>query len=179
MTRLVSAIIGLTLAYSTFAQTCEMSAIETRQRILSKEVAILHGNFLTFWNLAYPNGAPFQTRDRTREREAAWNPQFKAPKDVPYLNDGLGCVVFITKADTPSIPKICAPPDLQAQLAMESLREDWANSLNVPEEKRLLKAIANSIPMLWAEEKTLFCIVRPSAEYIGLSDSLERCTPKE
>jgi hypothetical protein len=179
MTKLIPSIIALAIACSAFGQTCEMAAIETQQRILSRQVMILHGNFLTFWNLAYPNGAPFQTRDKTKEREEAWNPQFKAPKDVPYLNNGLGCVIFLTKANTPSLPSICAPLDIQAQLAMESLREDWSNSLNVADENHSLKSIANSIPMLWGEERMVFCIARPNGEYIGLSDSLERCTPKE
>jgi hypothetical protein len=179
MRKVVSAIIVLALACRAFGQTCEMAAIETRQRILSREVTILHSNFLTFWNLAYPNGAPFQTRDKAKEREASWNPQFKGQKDVPYINDGLGCVIFINKAGAPPIPSVCAPVEVQAQLAMETLREAWSNSLNVPEEKQALKAISDSIPMLWAEERTLFCIVRPNGEYIGLSDSLERCTPKE
>lgn len=179
MRKLIPVLIALTLACSTFGQTCDMAAIETRQRILSQQVVILHLNFLTFWSAAYPDGAPFQTRDNTKEREAAWNPQLKTPKGVPYINNGLGCLLFINKSDAPPIPSICAPVDVQAQLAMETLREAWSNSLNVPQEKQSLKAIADSIPMLWAEERTLFCIVRPNGEYIGLSDSLERCTPKE
>lgn len=98
---------------------------------------------------------------------------------VVAVNDGLGCIHFL-KADGTQIPNLCAPIDIRAQLAMEALREDWENGRGVPEGKSdTLAAFRESIPSLWAEEKTLYCILRPEAQYIDLDDSLQNCTPKE
>ncbi len=130
------------------------AAIEKQQRELSRQVMILRSNFLTFWTEAYPNGAPFSTRDGRAAREATWTPKYKIEKNVVSFNDGLGCIVFM-KPNSPSIPSLCAPVDVQARLAMEALREDWENSQSVPTDKNpMLTAIQNSIPALWSQEKT-------------------------
>lgn len=186
MNKFTSVALVLIFASSVFGQTCSISAIEKQQRQFARQVEILRLNFLTFWNQAYPNGAPFSTRDRKAEREAAWTPKYKIEKGVISFNDGLGCVVFM-KPNSPSIPSLCAPVDVQAQLAMEALREDFDNGLNVPadnspfstEETRLLTAARNAIPVLWAEEKTLYCILKPDASYIDLNDTLQDCTPND
>jgi hypothetical protein len=185
--RLTSVIMVLGLADYVFGQTpCNTAAIEKQQRQLSRQVGILHLNFLTFWNQAYPKGAPFSTRNGASARDAAWTPKYKIEKDVISVNDGLGCIVFM-KPNSPSIPSLCAPVDVQAQLAMEVLREDFDNGRNVPagnspfntEETHLLSAARNAIPVLWAEEKTLYCVLRPDAQYINLDDALEGCTPND
>jgi len=154
----------------------EHTPIEKQQANLSEQVSVLRGNFAAWWNVIYPDGAPFTIRDNSRSREAAWAPKFEAPKDVAYLNDGLGCVVFLKQG----VPDICAPPDVRAKLAMEALREDWENSIDVPTGKnQIFDAIRNAIPMLWSEEKTIYCVLQPEAQYIDLSDSLKACVPKK
>jgi len=77
------------------------------------------------------------------------------------------------------MPSLCAPVDLQARLAMEALQEDWENSEQVPAGKiALLHAVRDSIPMLWAEEKTLYCVLQPNSMYVGLGGTSESCTLK-
>lgn len=154
-------------------------SIEKQQHKLSSQVTILHGNFTTFWLDTYPKGAPFVTRNNDRERQEAWRPKFNPPKDVAYLNDGLGCMIFITKGNAPRIPDLCAPVDVQARLAMEVLREDWENGRNAVGQSKMLDMMRDSIPMMFAEEKTMYCVLRPEAQYIDLSDKLENCTPHD
>ena len=187
MKRLAWAIMVLGLAAYVSAQTpCNNDSIEKQQRQLSRQVEILHGNFVAFWNVVYPKGAPFSTRNGRAAREAAWTPKYKIEKDIISLNNGLGCIIFM-KQNSPDVPSLCAPADVQARLAMEALREDFDNGLNVPadnsplstEETRLLIGARNAIPVLWSEEKTLYCVLRPDAKYINLSDSLESCTPSD
>jgi hypothetical protein len=156
---------------------CSLQTIEKQQAKIALEVSILLTNFETSWNMTFPSGAP-KHRDGHLERIAAWNPRLNGRQEEAFhMNDGLGCIVFITKEAKDSIPNLCAPADVQASLAMEALREAWENSLNVPN-KTALSAIRDGIPMIWAEEKTLYCILRPDAQYIGLSDKLELCAPK-
>ena len=127
--------------------------------------------------MAYPNGAPFQKKDNERARMAAWSPKYEH-KNVAAVNDGLGCIMFITK-DGSDIPSLCAPVDVQANLAMEA-REDWENGRRVPDGKNeMLSSIVNSIPSLWAEENTLYCLLRPKEKYIDLNDTLQSCTPEK
>ena len=150
-------------------------AIEKQQAEIAQRVSTLLTNFETSWNMTYPNGAP-KRRDRHLERIAAWNPKLNdRQEEAIHMNDGLGCIVFITKEAKDRIPNLCASADIQASLAMEALREAWENSLTVPD-KTALSAIRGGIPMIWAEEKTLYCILRPDAQYIGLGDKLESCT---
>jgi hypothetical protein len=171
-------IVILILADSTLSQ-CNMIAIEKQQHEIAKHVSILHGNFLTFWLDTYPKGAPFPQRDGSAERRAAWSPAYKKPADgVVVMNDGLGCVTFIVPNGGKEIPDLCAPVDKQAQLAMEALREDWENSRQT-DKATFLYSIRESIPMIWVEEKTLYCVVDPEASYIDLSDKLQSCTPNE
>ena len=60
---------------------------------------------------------------------------------------------------------------------METIREEWENLQNVPRDKNVvLDGLRESIPILWVEEKTLFCTLQPNSSYIGLGDSLERCS---
>jgi hypothetical protein len=63
---------------------------------------------------------------------------------------------------------------------MEVLREDWENGRSVPKGKSgALEAFRDAIPPLWGQEKTLYCVLRPEAQYIDLDDSLRRCTPEK
>jgi hypothetical protein len=186
MRKLVATIIGSVLAGSVFSQTSgNPAAIEKQQRELSHRVTVLRSNFLTFWMGTYPHGAPFATRDKEAERTAAWAPKYKIEKGVVPVNTGLGCITFIVPNGTPHIPDLCAPVDVQARLAMEALREDWENGRNVPEGKNdndfrdAIRAIRDTIPALWAEEKTLYCVLRPDSQYIGLNDTLQSCAPNE
>ena len=153
------------------------ASIEKQQRRLSNQVTILLNNFGTWWLEAYPKGAPFVTRDNADDRRAAWRPKFDPPKDAAYLNDGLGCVTFITKNNAPTIPDICAPADVQARLAMEALREDWDKSRNAVGQNKMLDMMRDGIPIAFYEEKTMYCVLRPEAQYIDLTDKLESCTP--
>src|SRR6266700_2583896 len=153
------ALLGLVVLVGGFAHaqadkcfSISEESIKKQQRQLSFEVTILENNFNVFMNEAYPKGTPFVQRYGSAEREAAWMPNYKAPKDVVYLNDGLGCITFITKSNVP--PSLCGPVDLQAKLAMEALRENWENSKNAVGKDALLDAARNTIPILFAEEKT-------------------------
>lgn len=158
--------------------TVNTEALEKQQQELSKKVTILRLNFSTFWNTTYPEGAPFATQSHEAERNAA-APKYSKREGVKTFNDGLGCLHFIT-ADGTQIPNLCAPIDVRAQLAMEALRrEDRENGRSVPKDKGdLIAAVRDSILSLWAEEKTLYCVLRPEAQYIDLNDSLQSCTPK-
>ena len=180
MRKTISAIWTLILAGGVLAQTpCNLDAIEKQQRALARQVTVFQTNFLTSWNSTYPQGTPFETRDRGKERVAAWQPKFDPSKDFFAINDGLGCVVFIkTRPNVTPIPDICASADVRAQMAMETLREDWDNSRNVPAGKSAILSMRDSVLMLWAEQKTLYCVLRPDAQYIGLNDTLESCTSK-
>jgi hypothetical protein len=174
----------LTLAASLFGQGLDSSAIERQQRRLSDEVTTLCSNWLATWIDVYPHGAPFVTRDKDSERQATWSPKLDIPKGLVPVNTGLGCITFIVPNDQPGIPDNCAPVDVQARLAMETLREYWENGRNVPEGKdnefAILHAFRNHMPELWSEEKALYCVLRPDAQYIDLyGDALRDCTPKE
>jgi hypothetical protein len=158
--------------------TVNTAALKAQQQELSGRVMVARMNFSTFWKSAFPNGAPFQMKNNERARMAAWSPKYER-KDVAAINNGLGCIMFITK-DGSDIPNLCAPVDVQANLAMEALREDWENGRRVPDGKNeILTGFVNSIPSLWAEEKTLFCLLRPEAKYIDLSDTIQNCTPEK
>ena len=173
-------LLGLVVTASAGAQTAG-NGDPGRQRQLSKAIQALHANFLAFWNLAYPNGTPFEMLDNSQERRAAWIPKFNAPKDTIYFNDGLGCLVFISKGDAPAVPDLCGPVDLQAFLAMDALREDWQNSQNLSAERDgtgTVQLLREGINTLWSEEKAMFCGIRPSAQYMALSGAWEDCTPK-
>lgn len=160
-------------------QTCDFDSIAKQQSQIAQKVVILRLNFTTFWSLAFPNGTNFPSRNNEADRIAAWNPKLTdAQKSAVSLNDGLGCVVFLVKQGLPQLPKLCAPPDVQARLAMEALREDWENGKAAPKGS-LLEGITHDIPMTWAEEKTIYCILRPEADYIDLSDKLQSCTRKK
>jgi hypothetical protein len=162
MRRIISAIGTAALAGSVLPQTtCNLDAIEKQQRVLSRQVTVLQTNFSTSWNSMYPRGAPFETRDKSKERAVAWQPKFEPSKDFFALNDGIGCVVFVaTKPGATPMPDICASADVRAQMAMETLREDWDNSRNIaPGESPALSAMRVSVAMLWAEEKALYCVL--------------------
>jgi hypothetical protein len=147
----------------------DQSSIEKAQHELSQRVAILWFNINHEMLFTYPNGIPFPQRNTEHERQEAWRPKYD-PKGVVSFNDGLGCVHIV------DVNNICAPADLQARLAMELLREEWDNTKNVPEGKSLLiPAYRNAIVSLWSEEKTLYCVLRPEAQYIELNDTLKDC----
>jgi hypothetical protein len=172
----------LILAGSIFAQTLDKAAIQNQQRDISTHILTLRTNFLTFWMVAYPNG-PLPSRDKEAERKEAWNPKLDIPKGVVPVNTNLGCITFIVPNGLPPIPDNCAPLDVQARLGMEALREDWENGRNVPEGQgdlfATLRVLRNGIPELWGEEKTLYCVLRPEAQYIDLDDTIKDCTRKE
>jgi hypothetical protein len=172
---------GLALMLFPLVAPCQMTvntaAIAEQQTELSQHVLILRTNFATFWMMVYPEGAPFATKNHKAERDAA-APQYQKLDGVVAVNDGLGCVLFI-RNDGSNIPNVCAPVDVRAKLAMEALREDWENGRSVPRDKNeMFNVTRDSIPSLWAQEKTLYCILRPEAQYIDLDDSLRSCTPK-
>jgi hypothetical protein len=168
---------GLVLATTLAGQTLDKSAIQKQQRSLSDKIILLRTNWLTFWMDAYPNGAPFATRDKESERKGARSPKINLPKGAFAINSGLGCVSFIVPVDLPPIPENCAPVDVQAHLGMEALREDWENGRSVPEGNgeafAILHVLRNQIPELWSQEKTLYCVLRPDAQYIDLNDSIQ------
>jgi len=174
--KMVAVVIGFIFATHVSAQ-CNIAAIEKQQQQLSRKVEILHGNILSFWSVAYPKGSPFPTRDGAAERRAAWNSEYRRKEGVATLNNGLGCLVFVNPSGSDDTPSLCGPVELQARLAMEALREDWENT-GMADKNSMLGSIHDSIPMLWAEEKTLYCVMRPETQYIGLSDNLQNCTPK-
>jgi hypothetical protein len=172
----VAALIAtLSLVLGISAQApCNFKAVEKQQAVLSQQVLVLRTNFLTFWNMAFPNGHA-RLHDNEAERTSAWNPKLdEEQRNAPKMNDGLGCIVFYK----PNLPSLCAPPDVRAQLAMEALREDWENGKVAPKDS-LLETIRPTIALTWAEEQTMFCILRPEADYISLGDQLQSCTPKD
>jgi hypothetical protein len=173
-------LLGLVASASAFGQSFETADMRTQQRQLSKEIQVLHANFLAFWNLAYPNGTPFETLDSSPDRKAAWIPHITVPKDTIYFNDGLGCLVFITKPDAPSLPDLCGSVALQSRLGMDALREDWKNSQNLSAEHDVtgtVRLLRDGISTLWSEEKALFCTQRPDAQVLSLTDAPQDCTP--
>lgn len=182
MKALLAVIAGLVFGGRGFCQTLDKAAIQKQQRELSNQVLTVRTNFLTSWMVAYPNG-PLPSRDKEAERKEAWNPKLDVPKGVVPVNTDLGCITFIVPNGQPPIPDNCAPLDVQARLGMEALREDWENGRSVPEGKgdsfEILRVLRNGIPELWGEEKTLYCVLRPEAQYIDLSDTLQDCTRKE
>jgi hypothetical protein len=170
------------LATTSFSQSVNETP-QSKQHDLSLQVTILHLNFLTWWLESYPHGAPFATRDKEADRIAAWSPKVDTPPGVVALNTGLGCVKFIVPNGQPQMPDVCGPVDLQASLAMDALREDWENSRSVPNTKDypmgMLNALRDNIPPIWTQERTLYCGVKPSAQYIDLNDTLQNCTPAQ
>jgi hypothetical protein len=165
------------LAGNISAQTVDPKAIEKQQAEIARRVQILHYNFQTFWMVAFPSGATM-AHDNRADREAAWNPKLdENQKNATRVNDGLGCISFLTKNGQTAIPPLCAPVDVQARLAMEALREDWENGRIAPKGS-MLETMRDSIPSLWAEEKTIYCMLQPNAQYIGLTNKLQSCTPK-
>jgi len=113
--------------------------------------------------------------DNGAERAAGWNPKLdESQKNAVRVNDGLGCIVFLK----PNLPSVCASPDVRAQLAMETLREDWENSKLAPKDS-VLEAMRPTIALTWTQEQTMYCILRPEADYISLGDELQTCTPKD
>ena len=100
-------------------------AIEKQQAKIAAEVSNFFTAFDTSWNITYPHGSSTR-RDRHLERIAAWNPKLDDRQTKAFhMNDGLGCIVFITQDVKDRIPNLCAPADIQASLAMEALREAW------------------------------------------------------
>ena len=180
MRRPASAIIGFILAGNLCAQTCHMDAIEKQQRELTKRVTSARSDFQSIWAGVYPNGAPFQTENDYSDRKAAWAPKYKIEKGVIAFNTGLGCIVFITPKDSPAIPDLCGPVDLQANLAMEALLEDWDNLQHASSHGQNQNAfpfgLRDEILTLWTEEKTLYCALQPNSMYIGLSGTSAICT---
>lgn len=165
---LLLGIVGAVCAQS----ACDSKSLEKQQANIARRVEILRINFNTFWTEAFPNGMK-KPRDREEEREQAWRPKLDDNQNKAVsVNNGLGCIIFIK----PSIPALCAPIDVQANLAMEALRDDWENGKIAPKGS-LLEAMRESIPSIWAEEKTMCCVLKPDAQYIDLSDKLQKCTP--
>jgi hypothetical protein len=162
----------------------DQNLIERQQDELSLHFAILHSNVLTglleaLSNTDHKGLPPFPQRDNEREREDAWSPVFEHPKDIAYLNDGLGCIRFLIPANHTQRPNICAPVDVRARLTMEALREDWDNVRSVPKgrsEYLDLLNLSDGIQALWQDEKTTYCRLRPEAQYIELKGSLASCT---
>jgi hypothetical protein len=74
---------------------------------------------------------------------------------------------------------------------MEALRDDWVNITNttnirvgkyssVDNMRSYMNDMREPISSLWAEEKTLYCMMRPEAKYIDLySDTMKSCTPEK
>jgi hypothetical protein len=156
------------------AQVPASSSTEKQQRALHDQATRVIQNMFTFIIEAYPGGIPYAQRDNVEKRRDAWSPRIDAKDTANAFNDGMGCVIVIPGKD------VCAPPDLQARLTMETLREHWDNTKEIPASKiPMMSAFRDSVANLFYQEKVMFCVLRPEANYIDLTDTLMACTPEK
>ena len=158
------------------ALVCAVVAVEKQHRQIVDHVNFLSANV----TLNYP---PEASQHRL-SIDSIWNPELyrrNAPKTAMSF-PAFGCIRFVVAKGEQEIPPRCAPLDVQIQVTMEELRQDY---MNAKEAQAYTKAKTGSdwimfdaerlASLYWEDEKTLYCVLHPDGSYIGLEDNLQKC----
>jgi len=168
----------------------KQTPIDKQQSELYGQVGVVRFNVSQLFLWLSASGAPLTLHDTSEQRKLEWRPQFDQNTESIMLFD-TGSASVCPKGSAKGCRDINAPADMQAHLSMEALRDDWVNITNttnirvgkyssVDNMRSYMNDMREPISSLWAEEKTLYCMMRPEAKYIDLySDTMKSCTPEK